>query len=337
MRLLDKLPPGNSLSQQEYALIESGDMPKCAVAEVESIWHPVRHCTLPGVPARALVATSDLKEGEPLGVYVGEYWFNEQRFDRQHDAEEQMYAYALEGAQLEEECPLSGNQRYDGKPAAWPSAIIVNAQDQGNIARFMSAPYECDGGEEEINVEARAIFDDRVGKKRPYVMIYAMCDISKGDEIMVDYGKAYWRKVTKYMQNAHAAFYEDTHRTCKRIKHQLAAAGVGQMDIERCAVPVDLEGSNKGLVPTDLDALVFRAAAAETHEAHKAAVLVAWPHRLATDDTDDAAVLVPWSHRLAVTAATGHAVGKCALMLQTLGLRERGEGSLTVCSLAVSV
>lgn len=93
---------------------------------------------------------------------------------------------------------------------------------------------------------------------RPAILLYAQADMEKGDEIIIDYGDAYWRRMATWVQKAHFEFYTKTTEATMRLETALSSGGVSPEELKSCG-KLEASGSYS---PTDDDHKVWLKACA---------------------------------------------------------------------------
>lgn len=93
-----------------------------------------------------------------------------------------------------------------------------------------------EGATENVNTAARIRWNQF--RSRPAILLYALTDIEDKDEIVIDYGDAYWRRMARWVQEAHFAFYKKTADAAAMLEASLRSAGVSPEEIQKCG---DLE------------------------------------------------------------------------------------------------
>jgi hypothetical protein len=69
---------------------------------------------------------------------------------------------------------------------------------------------------------------------RPAILLYAQADMENGDEIIIDNGDAYWRRMATWVQKAHFEFYTKTTEATMRLETALSSAGVSLEELRSC-------------------------------------------------------------------------------------------------------
>jgi hypothetical protein len=195
---LERFYPKNS---KEIRMIMNGYTPKCTVAEVVALCHPVRYYTPPCVRAYAMIANDRIAKAEPIGIYVGTLWEeNKSQCTRDKD---QVYAYSISKQDI----------GYKG-----PDLVVEN-KTAGNECRFINDCFMRSDSDRSVNVTSALVWapcKDNPKNLIPCILYQATSIIQKGDEIVTDYGFSFWKKVINSTQASHDEYQ---YRVTAIIRH----------------------------------------------------------------------------------------------------------------------
>eukprot|EP00775_Hariotina_reticulata_P012718 gene12718-12848_t len=174
--------------------VQSLPATKVQVAEVVDLQHPVRWCTAPHERAYTLVASADIAKDEPIIDYVGCYKAGAADVKRPLDA---AYSYGIDKRDLQQ-------LGFKSSSASWRRQLFVDNKRVGNISRFINCCWgrmePAEGAPPHVNVGARVVWNTDIS--RPIVRLFADRPISKGEELVVDYGPHYWSIVARALMIA---------------------------------------------------------------------------------------------------------------------------------------
>lgn len=208
----------------EATVIATGGTPKCSVYEIISRLHPARYLSVPDEAVYALVADEDISPSEAIGVYVG-VLREANRFHR-CDWRGQVYAYDLLAKDIE---------GYDGPD------LVIESLRYGNECRFINDVHTRQGGLRTVNAEAFAVWDSK--RQLPVVLIFASRHIYKHEEIIVDYGKHFWKKVTPTLTKEQGAYLQEKLQLRDMMINTLSKYG-GRIPTEKLNTNMDDNESN---------------------------------------------------------------------------------------------
>jgi hypothetical protein len=186
--------------------------------------HPVRRFSPMDEPTFALVASETIKAEEPFAIYTGTLWEEPQLLvrargtlrssappplltasrtaaqARTHSSGHQLQ-YAFDFPQ-----PFLYEHGYRGPALVRPSAPppsaparvsrvaqIFDGFEHGTVARFINDWRYRPEGKRAVNCEAMPVWDP--DRHLPAIVISATRDIDPGEELVLDYGRNFWRVV----------------------------------------------------------------------------------------------------------------------------------------------
>ena len=174
----DKLPKAREL------LMEKSDPSHIEIRRIDSLFHPVRYLNPPGKPQYGVFARSFIGVGTPIVCYKGEvitqYEFDSMKYPQ--------YTFDF-GMDL---------------------SLHINADDYGNEGRYVNDCFGRVWGNKEDSEVANAQYvvcwDSLYSI--PVLFIASTRNISKGEEVVVDYGKdTYWNPLLHALGKKHADYY----------------------------------------------------------------------------------------------------------------------------------
>jgi hypothetical protein len=176
---------GRAVNQAKQ-LLDSGQCnPSVAVYEIINVAHPARFFSVPSKKSFALVAIEKLQAGEALGSYTGKFHEHKYTINSLSDAVISQQSYAMEI----DSATIWGN--YLG-----PNLIVEAKTIGGNELRFTNDCNFRHAGKRTENCIPQVCWHSSGPENRsdsfPAVVFTAKRTIESGEEIVLDYGEAYW-------------------------------------------------------------------------------------------------------------------------------------------------
>lgn len=187
-----------------HDLLYEKNCPGIVIKRIDDLLHPVRFLSPPGKPQYGVFATSSFQANSPILSYKGEVISQ-----REYDADS--------GRQYSFDFGLS-------------LSLHIDACENGNEGRFVN---DCFGrvwepgrqDSEAANANYTVCWD--FGYNMPVLFIVAgPKGVSKGEEVVVDYGKLFWNPLLHEMGRAHARFYCITSQINSILEEDLRSKGV---------------------------------------------------------------------------------------------------------------
>ena len=167
--------------------------------EVVSCLHPVRFYQPPDRPAFACVFARPLPADAPVALYAGIVC----RDDKAEQCFSGMYTWDLDN---------------EG------TRCVINAGQQGGLARFVNADVYRMGGRSTVNCAATSALDEDL--LMPAVALHTTCAVECGSECICNYGDRYWGLMKQHLRDVWRQ-YVDMARWLHRVMVEyLVASGL---------------------------------------------------------------------------------------------------------------
>ena len=160
--------------------------------------HPVGAYTPPGSTSYTVVANSVIPKGTLLGEYTGEIVSD---FSEKYDVSPE-YSFGVDRLVEISHTAFDEKAKKNIRTKIVEKSRLpfsIDALRKGNIFRFMNDPrgYVMEY-EEKPNVESETHWINGM----PRILIFALNDLEPGDELLLSYGKKYWKDVDKKLLDA---------------------------------------------------------------------------------------------------------------------------------------
>ena len=192
------------LMEDVKAARRSGTVAKAAIHRVISLHHPARFYAPPCHRSFALVATQPMKRAGCIGAYVGQVrTLND--YNASANPFSAVYTYNLDPLGLD---------------------LVIDSLQAGNALRFMNDCFSRAGGPRTCNAQPRYLFDAETRRPNCFILCTAKAGIKKGEEIVTDYGRAYWNRICRALLSEHGRYGDQARALIEALVRQLTEAGV---------------------------------------------------------------------------------------------------------------
>jgi len=188
------------------------------VARVVDNRHPARFYSTPEQEAYALVARRTLKPGTAVCLYAGKLR-TDSDFDQTFGYPEvslQYYAYDIPS--VWSDCDTSKLNGGRGFP------LVLESRDKGGVGRFVNDCWSRPGGTECVNVVPEAMWDPVL--RVPTLIIRTTKVVKEGEELVSDYGEAFWRFVWRDLRKSHTQYWRKVSPRCDSLEKLLTQHGI---------------------------------------------------------------------------------------------------------------
>ena len=191
---------GGPFSAELRALTLGDHVPRIKVMRcIDPSVNPVALFTPPGEEPLTAVAASEIEAGAPIAFYGGELVLDSDA------SASSTYMYEISRAQLDAR----------GYPESLP-ALRVDGSARGSLARFINDRWAPPGfPKRRPNAYMDTIFDLEARQFR--LCFFASRAISRGTEIIADYGPDYWRVALKLLLRAHESAATIAWQRCEAL------------------------------------------------------------------------------------------------------------------------
>ena len=192
------------LMEDVKAARRTGRVQKAAIHRIISLHHPARFYAPPCQPAFALVATAPMKHSACIGAYVGQV-----RTVVDYNASAK---------------PFSAVYTYNLDPLGLD--LVIDSLHAGNALRFMNDCFARAGGPLMANAQPRYLFDADTRRPNCFILCTAPRGIKKGEEIITDYGRAYWNRICRALLSDHGRYGDQARVLIEGLVSELRQRGL---------------------------------------------------------------------------------------------------------------
>ena len=182
----------------------TGLVAKAAIHRIISLHHPARFYAPPPHPSFALVATQPMRRAACIGAYVGVVrTLND--YNSSCNPFSAVYTYNLDPLGLD---------------------LVIDSLPAGNALRFMNDCFARSGGPRTCNAQPRFLFDADTRKPNCFILCTAKQGIRKGEEVVTDYGRAYWSRICRALLSAHGRYGDQARLLIEGLVRELRERGL---------------------------------------------------------------------------------------------------------------
>ena len=104
--------------------------------------------------------------------------------------------------------------------------LVIDSLHAGNALRFMNDCFARAGGPRTCNAQPRYLFDADTRRPNCFILCTAKQGIKKGEEIVTDYGRAYWNRICRALLSEHGRYGDQARVLIEGLVRELREEGV---------------------------------------------------------------------------------------------------------------